>query len=95
MSMTMKYVPNIVGIEAATKSPELIAVLNFVGDQIYEAALADAPVDTGAYRDSLFMDGGLEPTVGSDIRYAGYLEFGTSDTPVFATLRRASEAARV
>jgi hypothetical protein len=61
-----------------------------------ELAKAIAPVDTGAYRDSIEADvdfggpgGEIRGVMFSDIRYAPYLEFGTSDTPTFATLRRA------
>lgn len=95
VSVQVKYVPNLVGIELATKSPEIIAVLNYLGQQIYDSAKSLAPVDTGAFQDSITLDKGLEPVVYSDIRYAGYLEFGTSDTPTFAVFRRASETARV
>lgn len=95
VSADVKYVPNLAGIEAATKSPEIIGVLNLLSNQILDAAIAIAPIATGAYQSSLAVDEGLEPIVYSDIRYAPYLEFGTSDTPVFATLRRASETVHI
>jgi hypothetical protein len=89
------YIPNIPVIEAVAESVGTLAV-NIVTDQVLGAAKALAPVATGAYRASLQSDkNGLNAAVFSDIRYAMYLEFGTSDTPTFATLRRASETANI
>lgn len=91
----MKYVPNLAGIEAAGKAGGRIGQ-ELAGDQILDTAISIAPVLTGAYQSSIYKStDGDDVIVGSDIRYAVYLEFGTSDTPVFATLRRASEAAHV
>ena len=63
------------------------------------AALARerAPVATGAYRDSIEADvveedDGWKGRVVAGASYSVYLEFGSSDTPTFATLRRAGEA---
>jgi hypothetical protein len=92
---TVKYVPNLAGIELAAHGPGVIAAEHIVANQILDSAIALAPVDTGAYQASLAIEGDLDPSVYSDIRYATYLEFGTSDTPVFATLRRASETAHI
>jgi len=64
--------------------------------QIEEAARAIAPVRTGAFQDSIQSEViGTHGRVWSDIRYAAYLEFGTSDTPTFATLRRATDAVHI
>jgi Bacteriophage protein of unknown function (DUF646). len=91
----MTYVPNIPGIELAGRIAGTASVA-FVNHQILEAAEGLAPVATGAYKESLAASqDGIDGTVYSDIRYAPYLEFGTSDTPVFATLRQASEQANV
>ncbi len=59
-------------------------------------ARESAPVATGAYRDSIEAvvveeDDGWKGKVIADVPYAVYLEFGTEDTPTFATLRRAGE----
>lgn len=61
-------------------------------EQIAEEARAIAPVATGAYRDSIHVE--QEETaagVVADVPYAVFVEFGTSDTPAFAPLRRAAE----
>ena len=60
-------------------------------------ARESAPVATGAYRDSIEADvveedDGWKGRVVAGASYSVYLEFGTSDTPTFATLRRAGEA---
>jgi hypothetical protein len=88
---TMKYVPNIPAIEAYSVVVGTAGVELLTG-MIVDEAKATAPVLTGAYRNSLEKRVvGLDGIVFSDIEYAPYLEFGTSDTPTFATLRRASE----
>ena len=90
--MTMKYVPNIPAIDAYSLIVGTAGVELMTG-KIEDEAKATAPVLTGAYRDSLATRVvGLDGIVYSDIEYAPYLEFGTSDTPTFATLRRASES---
>jgi hypothetical protein len=91
----MTYVPNIAGIELAGRLAGTAGVA-IVNDQILDAARSLAPVETGAYRASIqASQDNINGTVYSDIRYAPYLEFGTSDTPTFATLRQASEQANV
>ena len=57
-------------------------------EEIVEAAKAVAPVDTGTYRDSIHVEDGK---VVADVDYAGAVEFGTSDTPAHAPLRRGAE----
>ena len=91
----MTYVPNPAAIELAGRAAGRIGQ-EIAGEQILETAVSIAPVETGAYQASLYKTtDGDDVVVGSDIRYARYLEFGTSDTPVFATLRRASDSANV
>lgn len=60
-------------------------------------AKANAPVRSGEYRNSLRAEvsetsTGWAGMILSDDRKAPFLEFGTEDTPTFATLRRALEA---
>jgi hypothetical protein len=90
--VTSVYVPNIPAIKVAGDAAGAIGVRKLV-EMAVEEAKSIAPVDTGTYRDSIrgTFDG-VHGQVGSDLRYAVYLEFGTSDTPIFATLRRAVEA---
>ncbi|MGH9204210.1 MAG: HK97 gp10 family phage protein, partial [Vicinamibacterales bacterium] len=69
-----------------------IAAAALAGQQGAAAAVADewrdlAPVDTGAYRDSIQSD---QDSAYSDIDYAIYVEFGTSERPAQPA---ASEAA--
>jgi hypothetical protein len=64
------------------------------GKEVEARAKSLSPVDTVAFRDSITSDTVVENAivrarVSSDVPYAVYLEFGTSDTPTFATLRRA------
>ena len=94
-AITMRYVPNVPGINAAATAAGTVGV-KLVTDMTVDIARDTAPVLTGTYRESIKQRVlGLEGVVFSDIRYAPYLEFGTSDTPTFATLRRASEAAKI
>ena len=46
---------------------------------IERSAKAIAPVETGTLRSSIGSDiGTLSATIGTDLRYAGFVEFGTS-----------------
>jgi hypothetical protein len=65
-------------------------------DRILAVALTLVPVRTG----KLKATGRVEDTPegkrvvfgGGEVDYAGYVEFGTEDTPTFAYLRRAADA---
>jgi len=59
-----------------------------VAEEIAEAARSVAPVDTGAYRDSIHIEDGK---VVADVDYAAVIEVGSSDTPAFSPLRRGAE----
>lgn len=53
-----------------------------------------APVDTGEYRASIrVVDSADGVRVVANDDKATFIEFGTSDTPAFAPLRRGTEAA--
>jgi hypothetical protein len=59
-------------------------------------ARANAPVASAEYRDSIEADVEETPEGWAGLVIAGaphsvYVEFGTEDTPTFATLRRAGE----
>jgi len=89
------YVPNVAVIDAVAAAAGALGV-GLAADEMVEEAKSIAPVDTGAFQASIHAEvDGLTAAVGSDIEYAVYLEFGTSDTPTFATLRRASEATHI
>jgi hypothetical protein len=68
--------------------PELIAA----AEQAAELARADAPVSSGNYRDSINA-GAVDDDVllWTDSPYGALIEWGSEDTPVFATLRTAAE----
>lgn len=73
--------------------PQLGRVLGEMADDAADEARAIAPYDEGDYRDSIGStvvhdEGVLKGIVYSDDPKAMWLEFGTEDTPTFATLRR-------
>jgi hypothetical protein len=74
-------------------APEVIGAARVKADRVAEEAKVIAPVRTGAYRDSIHVEqDGIESNVVADVPYAGFVEFGTEDTPIFAPLRRALSA---
>lgn len=92
-------------------SPDLEAIIGaniavreeveHVANEILASAASQAPVETGALRDSGRVDVGLDhegrtvATVtfgGGEVTYAAYVEFGTSITPVNDFLRRGAES---
>lgn len=102
-----RFVPNPALPAALGVMPELVAVMGVVAESTASIARQLAPVSSdetpGAYRDSIEshteIDGGqgigVVSAAGDPPEQAIYLEFGTSDTPTFAVLRRAAEQARV
>ena len=93
----MKFVPNPAGIEALAATAAMEEAMREKAENVLKVAQGIAPVETGAYRDSLHVESGIDggkahATVGDDVRYGAYVEFGTSDTPAHATLRRALES---
>jgi hypothetical protein len=90
--MTVKYVPNPAATKQLSVDPMMMAMLAQAAAQGATNARAIAPVETGAYRDSIHPE--TEPGRGlvvADIRYASFIEFGTSDTQTYAVLRRATD----
>lgn len=85
----MKFRPSLRGIASLEDSGEVKEILEDAGSKMVDQAKAIAPVDTGAYRDSIrYEDGALK----SDVDYAFVIEVGSNDTPAFAPLRRAAES---
>lgn len=68
--------------EAGPKAEKVSSTqLSKVAKHTQSAAKSHAPVDTGTLRDSITIRGGKDyRIVGSELRYAGFVEFGTSDT---------------
>lgn len=89
--------PNPAGIAALTRDEQMHHFMAEKAQELENEAKSIAPVSTGAFQDSLtgevrMGDDGWEAVLTTDSPYWPYLEFGTSDTPIFATLRRALEA---
>jgi hypothetical protein len=80
------------------RHPKVRQKLETVAQEIAVIAKADAPVGfTGDYRDSIqskvyLAADGLRGRVFSDDFKAGFIEFGTEDTPAFHTLQKAAQS---
>jgi HK97 gp10 family phage protein len=62
---------------------------------VAQKAKAIVPVDTGALRDSIHVEGGgLDVAVIADTYYAAYVEFGTVLTPAQPYMTPAAESER-
>jgi pectin methylesterase-like acyl-CoA thioesterase len=93
--MVARFIPNFPVIyKLIPKMPIVQAAINIVGQDMEEIARATAPVATGKYRDSIHViEDGDGIILVADDEKAHYIEFGTEDTPAFATLRKAAESA--
>jgi hypothetical protein len=86
------------GIAEMLRQASVAAHLNTTALAALDYAKGEAPVLTGAYRDSLSVldvrteGDSLVAGVGTDIEYWGYLEFGTINNPPFRVLGSAAEA---
>ena len=94
VSTAVRFVPNL-GIEDDwNESADGQECKRQVAEEILAEAQAIAPVRTGTYRDSLGVEESPDDVaVIADVDYGGYIEFGTSDTPEFAPLRRGRDEA--
>lgn len=94
---TAYYIPNRPYIYGVIPELPIVQIqVSHKADKIAERAKSIAPVRTGFYRDSIVAveaEGGKpgEWVVVANDPKAAYLEYGTSDTPTFATLRTAAE----
>lgn len=92
-----KFVPNPAATQLISRMPGMAGQVLARAKIIEANAKALAPVDEGAYRDSIVAEVGADAK-GAFARVnawdfkALWIEFGTSDTPTFAVLRRAVEA---
>lgn len=94
MATRFKYNPAATALLARTVA--MLEMVSARADSAAEESRAIAPVDTGEYRDSITSTAGIQKgfamgRVNAGKFTAGFLEFGTSDTPAFATLRRGAE----
>lgn len=90
--MPSGFIPNPGFVPALLAAAEMKAAMLVVAKEKLEKAQALAPVDTGTFRGSLHIEseGPSVQIVTDDPKWV-YLEYGTEDTPVFATLRRSLE----
>lgn len=97
----MLFIPNPAGILIEAASEGMQYAMGERAEQIAAAARTIAPYDPTSdgphYRDQIGVDVGVEDglatgRVHADDEAAGYIEFGTVDTPTFAPLRRAAES---
>lgn len=91
--MPSGFIPNPGFVPALLAGGEMEAALVTVAKPKLERAQGIAPVDTGEFRASLHLEVALgEVAIVTDDPKWIYLEYGTSDTPTFATLRQALES---
>lgn len=85
------FVPNPAGLALLGK--EVDHAIKEIAEKAAERARQLAPVETGAYRDSIRVEdtpeGARLVAGGGAVDYAGFVEVGTSDTPAFHVLVRA------
>ena len=98
--MPVVFTPNPAGIARMSRDNEFRSFMERVAREMEQEAQAIAPVSTGAYRESLrgvaeMGRDGWEAKLTTDSPYWPFLEFGTSDTPMFATLRTTLSMVRV
>jgi len=88
-----KFVPN-PNFEAEWNQEQGPETKGEIAEKVLAGAQAVAPVLTGAYQDSLHIqvDGEENVYVVAGVEYGDEVEFGTSDTPTFAPLRRGISA---
>lgn len=90
------FIPNLLVGAEWEAAPETHALIQEIGDKVAEVAKTLAPVETGALRDSIHVEpGGLvtaEARIIADVRYAAFVEFGTSEMSAEPYLAPALEA---
>jgi len=72
----------VIGEHAATETRDALA------EDVRDLAQSFAPVDTGRLQGSINAEGG---TVATDVEYAAFVEYGTSDTPAQPFMRPAAD----
>lgn len=96
--MATRFVPNPAGLRELNRSREMQAAMAREAEEVADAARALAPQDEGDYVASIGVEvtadaqGVKAQAVATDWK-AGFIEFGTVDTPTFAPLRRGAEQA--
>jgi hypothetical protein len=96
-----RFIPNPLGIALIARTPFMANAMVERADAVAEAAKAIAPEGPGHgghYRDmidtaAIVSEGVAGGRVNAWKFTAGFIEFGTSDTPTFAVLRTSCDAA--
>lgn len=96
--MATRFRYNPAATAALQRTAAMVETLKIRAEDAADQSRAIAPVETGEYRDSITAEAGISKgfaigRVNAGKFTAGFLEFGTSDTPIFAPLRRGAEAA--
>ena len=80
---SVQFIPNPALQAEWNASPEAEVMMLGIGARVKTAAQANAPVDTGALRASIYYDtgesdyGNAMVVIGTTIRYGGFVEYGT------------------
>lgn len=99
--MAVRFVPNPPGIALLAHTPRMGAAMLAWAEYVADIARSIAPRgegEGGHYADQIEADGPVTNALGTGARVnankftSHFLEFGTSDTPRFATLRTAVDA---
>lgn len=100
MAVQVTFIPNPLLEQEWNRSEAAYGMMTGIGERILGLAVSFAPVDTGDLARSIEMalgaDGAGHPevAVGTNIRYGGFVEFGTSiPTPEQPYLRPALDEA--
>lgn len=91
-----RFVPNPMLAQEVLRATMLLDDLQAIAENIAEQAVAIAPEDEGDYLRSIeavsgFDARGVMARVNANDWKAALIEFGTTDTPVFAPIRRAAD----
>lgn len=84
------------GIDELGRSDDILYAVTEVAEEIADTARSIGPVLTGGYVEDITVtsdveDGVARAVVSANKFTAGFIEFGTIDTPTFATLRTSVE----
>lgn len=78
LGMDTRYAIRRGAIKAFLEGPEVRDAMASLGEEVYNEAKQRCPVATGALLSSLFYTvSGVIVTIGSDLTYAPYVEYGT------------------
>lgn len=93
--MAVRFIPNPAGIALIARTPAMGAAMLARASAVRDGAKSVAPIgegEGGHYADMITADANIIDGIGGARVNArkftsGFIEFGTSDTPVFAPLR--------